>query len=660
MFSDEALALLVQTAPTLVPLMMTFQDMTDQLPDPDSGVQVGCFVLNSGGNLVYVPVVSISQNLQPIDSIFLADKGQFFPLTQKVVKWISSIPQGGDPGKAKQRPDTVKANPTVEQLVNPPRTGKFVYASASRFQEFLASLPNNVKQRLLEAFTSSPLKDTLYTSMTDFDGVVKMLKTNTPDTFPRYLTHEELWPHSLNMVTYQDNYIPSAVANQVLQDGYAFIGDREQVRYAVEESFPGGFNQLGNTDTNGIYPIVFKNGDVRDCYVPRKESTGSYMNFVLLPNGDFAYGNAFVTRGSQNPVAQGFGEFLVDAPTASFKELTELGQVFAIFDFNGDMMGVYTLAGPLNISSIGYTCRAINYFTGTPVTIYALYNRNSFVERPGSNAVFIPAASIVVLLGRDRTDEVEINPNVAQLAQQFGMNDVLGDRMQIRFDGSEFWVNGMPMPDEITLAKHLVMGEKIEPEQAKMFIKKAQEKGEVTVLMSKAANFTGSFPANTIPEFGLERNKAENRPSKTQGRSFVGARSAYGKAKYDEDDRLVPPLMIMDPIWMRGLQSAILTGAEVNDPTALEQSIMAEILKQLPRDVVVEYLPDIAHGIDRLGRILLVFCLNFRLLTVSRPASQVNSMISNIRNVYKNLGNSYLDLLYYMATSENDVDRMES
>ena len=660
MFSDEALSLLVQTAPTLVPMMISFQDMTSQLPDPDGGTEVGCFVLNSGGNLVYVPVVSVSQSLQPLDSIFLADKGQFFPLTDKVVKWISSIPQGGDPGRSRERPQTVKANPTVEQLVNPPRTGKFVYASTSRFQEFLASLPNNVKQRVLETFTTSPLKDTLYNSMSDFDGVVKMLKSNTPDQFPRYQTHEELWPHSLNMVTYQDNYIPAAVANQVLQDGYAFIGDREQVRYAVEESFPGGFNQLGNTDTNGVYPVVFKDGSVQDCYVPRKESTGGYMNFVLLPEGDFAYGNGFVTRGSLNPVVRGFGDFLVDTPTVRFKDLEGYGKNFAIFDFDGDMMGVYTLAGPMNISDIGYSCRAVNYLTGTRVTIYALYNRNSFVERPGSDVVIIPAASIVVLLGTDKTDEVEVNINSAQLTQQFGMNDVLGDRMRIRFDGREYWVNGEPMPDEQTLAKHLVMGEQIEPSQAKMFIKKAQEEGEVVVLMSKRANFTGSFPANTIPEFGLERNKMENRPSKTQGRSFVGAKDAYGKSKYDEDDRLVPPLMLLSPVWQRGLQSTILNAAEANDPTALEQSILSEILKSLPRDVVMEYLPDLSTGVDRIGRILLVFRLNFRLLTITRPASQVNSLLSNLRNVYRNLGNNYLDLVFYAATSGEDSNVLES
>jgi hypothetical protein len=641
-------------------MMVTFQDMTSQLPNPEEGIEVGCFVLNCGGNGVYIPAVSVAQTMQPLDSIFLADKSQFFPLTNKVIKWISSTADSGDVGKSKGRPSTVKSNPTVEQLVNPPRTGKFVYASTSRFQEFLASLPNNVKERLLEAFTSSPLKDTLYNSMKSYDGVITMLKTNTPDTFPRYQTHEELWPHSLNMVTYQDNYIPSAVANQVLQDGYAFIGDREQTRYAVEEGFPGGFNQLGNTDTRGVFPIVFKDGSVQDCYLPRKEQTGSYMNFVILPNGDYAYGNAFVTRGSQSPVIDGFGDFISDAPTVSFKDLEGYGSTFALFDFDGDMLGVFVLSSNITISNTGYSCRAVNYLTGAHVAIHALYNRNSFVERDPTGLVLVPAHSIVVLLGKDRTDEIEIDPNSAQLVQQYGMNNVLNDRMRVTYDGSEFWVNGMPVPDEPTLAKHLVMGESLSPEHARTFIKKAMEKGEVTILMSKKANFTGSFPSNEIPTWGQERNKDENRPRKTDGKSFVGASNAYGKLKYDEDNRLIPPMMLMDPIWERGLQNSIFGAAETSDETAIENSIMAQLLGQMPKDVVLEYLPDLATGIDRMGRILFVFRLNIKQLTVTRPASQVNSLIQAMRASFRNLGDSYLNLLYYTATADGDQEVVEA
>ena len=54
-FSDIALAKLLQTQPELGQLILTFQDVSDEITD-DSGIQVGVFVLRSAADLFYVPV----------------------------------------------------------------------------------------------------------------------------------------------------------------------------------------------------------------------------------------------------------------------------------------------------------------------------------------------------------------------------------------------------------------------------------------------------------------------------------------------------------------------------------------------------------------------------------------------------------------------------
>ena len=56
-FSDIALAKLLQTLPELGPMILTFQDVSDEISD-ESGIQVGMFVLRSGADLFYVPLVS--------------------------------------------------------------------------------------------------------------------------------------------------------------------------------------------------------------------------------------------------------------------------------------------------------------------------------------------------------------------------------------------------------------------------------------------------------------------------------------------------------------------------------------------------------------------------------------------------------------------------
>jgi hypothetical protein len=135
-FSDIALAKLLQTVPELGNYILTFKDVSEELQD-DTGIQVGIFVLRVGAELFYVPVVSKNDNVYPIDSIFFDSKKKFFPLTKKTVALVTS-PSQLEPGKATDIPKHVDGNPSVYNMISPPRTGKFVYASASRLTDFLA------------------------------------------------------------------------------------------------------------------------------------------------------------------------------------------------------------------------------------------------------------------------------------------------------------------------------------------------------------------------------------------------------------------------------------------------------------------------------------------------------------------------------------------
>jgi hypothetical protein len=57
-------------------------------------------------------------------------------------------------GKPTKIPDNVVQNPSIYSLVTPPRTGKFVYASSSRLEEFLTILPNMVKKAVLDEIST--------------------------------------------------------------------------------------------------------------------------------------------------------------------------------------------------------------------------------------------------------------------------------------------------------------------------------------------------------------------------------------------------------------------------------------------------------------------------------------------------------------------------
>ena len=130
-FYDIALAKFLQSFPELGNYIVTFQDLTSQLSNPEeSENSIGVFIIKAGLEYYYVPVIAKGSNLYPIDSMFSVSKEKFLPLTPKTVISIINA-QSFNMGSPTKVPDVVPRNPSVYDLVNPPRTGKYVYASAN-------------------------------------------------------------------------------------------------------------------------------------------------------------------------------------------------------------------------------------------------------------------------------------------------------------------------------------------------------------------------------------------------------------------------------------------------------------------------------------------------------------------------------------------------
>ncbi len=149
-FYDIALAKFLQSFPELGNYIVTFQDLTTQLSNSEeSEVSVGAFIIKAGTAYYYVPVIAKGANLYPIDSMFSVEKEKFLPLTPKTITTIINA-QSFSLGEQTKIPQNVPRNPSVYDLVNPPRTGKFVYASASRLSEFLSIIPDDIKRYVKE------------------------------------------------------------------------------------------------------------------------------------------------------------------------------------------------------------------------------------------------------------------------------------------------------------------------------------------------------------------------------------------------------------------------------------------------------------------------------------------------------------------------------
>ena len=136
-FSEIAFQKLFQLLPELSSYVVSFKDITEESGKEEQGLRIGMFILLFGPEYYFIPVISKNDTVLPIDSIFSQSEEQFYPLTKAFCSQLisSSQIQLGTPTRI---PKTVPINPSVYEMIAPPRTGKFVYASSSRLSEFLS------------------------------------------------------------------------------------------------------------------------------------------------------------------------------------------------------------------------------------------------------------------------------------------------------------------------------------------------------------------------------------------------------------------------------------------------------------------------------------------------------------------------------------------
>lgn len=615
-FSDIALAKLLQSAPELGRLVVTFKDVTDELPE-ESDTQVGIFILRSGEEIFYLPVVSKSGNVFPIDSLYQVSTSKFLPITKKVMETIVNG-QSARIGQSTKIPKTVVQNPSVYELINPPRTGKFVYASASRLTEFLASLPNLMKSDIKSKVLGD--KD-VYSKLHKVFGLEDILQSLTSPTLSIAPVHKATGTTSTYQVITGGNDLGQEEISSILQKGYAIRGSSNTSRIAIDAedySKMGVVKSISDVDADKDYEILFSTGATRVGYVPkgRRVTNPSSVNHtpIFFSNGDYAraIGTNIIVAGEGTSDKGVVREMLEFNPPVMIKDLDVFSN-FALFTSAMELVGIYATSHPVTLTSNGATIRAIDMVRGASVEIYAFRNFKQDTLEEGNN-IYVPYNSIVVKLGKDVSDSLEVNVNSAQRKRSINEMTALGSSMNIGYDGVEFSVNGVPVGGEPNIIKILVINEGINPIAADSFVKQAKENKRVKLFLSKKADFA----PGEIPQFG------ENGPDQVD--NFGAGTSGSG---------FIP---------------SVKASLDTNDDQVIEATIISELL-QTPDlfGQIGEYLPDIEEAVDRLGRVLFLSRLNLDKLSKSKDADSLFVFLASLKNVYRNLGDTSLKLRQLVA-----------
>lgn len=157
--SEMAYQLLTQRVPDLVPDVVTFKILST---DVDKGYGVGAFVVSRNGQAIYVPVVMSNSAIKPLDVMYHKALNMFLPLNKG---WLDELAKAGltSLGTGVKTPETLYTDVDIRNIVVPPITGRFSYASEIRDVERVLSNDNLVKEAdareptlLLPLLTAAP------------------------------------------------------------------------------------------------------------------------------------------------------------------------------------------------------------------------------------------------------------------------------------------------------------------------------------------------------------------------------------------------------------------------------------------------------------------------------------------------------------------------
>jgi hypothetical protein len=621
-FTDIALAKFLQAAPELGPLIINFQEVTEEIEDANGGTKVGVFILRAGNGLITVPVISKGDTVFPIDSVFIESEGLFRPLSSATINYILNS-NNSNPGKVTKIPDTVTTNPNVNSLINPPRTGKFVYSSASRLSEFLAVLPKPVKDFVFEKIAG---EQSLYNSLDKAFGLRAIFavlngadggsgQTNSSATGP-----DPLKINNISVIT--SPYEIAALKNDAMSElfmehGFAMSGNPGVFRTAVAYQ---PYNQIGNYDVvnptidgGRDFSIVMRNGNNKEAFLPKYHIQNPISEDALISvftDGTYARGN-LVSSGDKLERKVVLTTLFDLSPPKLLREL-ERGEDFLLFTNSGEALG------PFYASSVTKTALGveIKVYGGEVRCICGYQNFTKEVDTIGGS-LFVPSNVLVLTLGSDISDQVERSVfNAADKKEAITMQ-FLNAELDLRHDGVEFYSNGQPLGKFASAIKNLVEVEHIEPESAVNFLKQAEEIKYLKIFMSKKASGPGSdFNPAEVPQYGAVANKTND----------VGLNGSF--------------------------LSSVQNSAQLGDNQAMESTIISQLL-QVPElfEYIQEYLPELESSTDRLGRILFLTRVKMDQISNSLDSDSVFSLISQIKTVYRQLGDTSLKLKGISTTS---------
>lgn len=620
-FSENAYLKLAQRFPDLVSYVVGFFNLTDELNEEDDSLQVGVFQISIGEKSFLIPIISKNNVVQPLDSIVSEEANLFFPSIPSYIRTLLTYPTEGF-GKNQKIPGTVSSNPNIYNLVVPPRTGKFVYASATPALELMSLAPPEYKTALVEALKSDENFAAQMHKMIDLSDMAQALATPAP------AAASSVKPPEVVVLTEGHGDLSEDEIQSIVQKGYAIRGEPMLPRVAAPVQ---DFDDMGQYEAinplqiyNESRVLVLEGGEEVLCVFLKNHPASITAKTPILfsdqdPSNGFVIstkGTIYLTEGKvvskaqPLPVIDGLTELMTFTSNGPVKDLVPGGMTLIL---SPDGMAIFTGQISSRNTAQGFTqFSGIDLRTGKPVTISVLSSVHE-PRRLSDGSLLLPPNCWAIEL-TPSCDTFAKSLAVAQEMAQLKFWNQFGQVNVLRSNGVNSYLYGGDYIDSRPLLlQRLIVDEHIAPVVAEELMKSAEEKGVTTFYISKQADISNMASTSSLNE---------SFPQADQSNVFPDGEGAA-----------------------MGFVNNIKNAVPLQDPEVLGTTIIAELL-QAPslKQYTENYAPDIRLTIDRLGRLLFLSRLKISKMFSGENGLELMTTVNILKGVYTNLGAMYLSL----------------
>ncbi len=130
-FRDMAYNALGKALPALMENVATFRVLQK---DVQEGEALGAFIVRYDDEILFVPAVLVDNNVKPLDVMYVRSMDRYYPLTEQFLRFVSNR-QTNRMGRAVKPPTDLPTDVDLRNMVVPPSTGRYSFASADHVPE---------------------------------------------------------------------------------------------------------------------------------------------------------------------------------------------------------------------------------------------------------------------------------------------------------------------------------------------------------------------------------------------------------------------------------------------------------------------------------------------------------------------------------------------